>query len=185
MKKCNLGCSQDYREGYINVDINPVFKPDLIIDLNSFPWAAAGNPLPHNHFDEVRAFNIIEHLPNTLRVMEEIWRISKPGAKVEIMVPFYNSSTVPGDITHVKGFCFESFTHLTKQKNVHTDNKSGAEYTKCYFDIIKIKGIPTPLGKLIPNIKIKRRGITGLRDCMAHIFGEILSNIYFEMRVEK
>lgn len=153
--------------------------------MNDYPWSIAGNPFPDNYFDEVRACSIIEHLPDTLKVMEEIWRIAKPNAKVEILVPFYNSSTAHGDITHIRYFCFESFTHLTKEKNVHTDNKSGAEYTKCYFEIVKIKGIPTQLGKLIPNIKIKRNGRTGLRDCLAHVFGELISDIYFELKVIK
>jgi hypothetical protein len=36
MKKLNLGCGDDYKEGFINVDIEN--DPDVKHDLNSYPW---------------------------------------------------------------------------------------------------------------------------------------------------
>ncbi len=34
----------------------------------------------HLAFNEIRAIHVVEHLPDTLRVMEEIHRITSPGA---------------------------------------------------------------------------------------------------------
>lgn len=40
--------------------------------------------------DEVIAIHVIEHLPNTVRVMEELFRITHPGITIE--VPHYKHS---------------------------------------------------------------------------------------------
>jgi predicted SAM-dependent methyltransferase len=97
MRKLNLGCGNDIKEGYINVDLyNP--KADIIWDLNKFPW-----PFGDNEFDEIYAAHILEHLNDTVRAMEEIWRISKRGAKVIIKVPHF-STTWFGNPTHVQAF---------------------------------------------------------------------------------
>jgi hypothetical protein len=51
----------------------------------------------------------LEHLADTVRVMEEIWRISAPGARVTIRVPYWNSMHSITDPTHVKMFNQHSF----------------------------------------------------------------------------
>ncbi len=181
-KKLNLGCGQDYRKGYINIDKIKFPKIDKIVNLDNFPY-----DFEDNTFSKVLLLNILEHLEKPLQVLEEVWRISKSGAIIKIKVPFYNSSAAYGDVQHIRFFNFESFVFLTKKKNVRSGNnpQSGALRTKCFFDIINKEGIPTKIGRLIPNIKIKMKGITGLRDCFAHLCGEILSGIYFEFIVRK
>jgi len=42
--------------------------------------------------DEVIAIHVIEHLPNTVRVMEELFRITHPVAGIMIEVPHYKHS---------------------------------------------------------------------------------------------
>ena len=43
--------------------------------FKKIPW-----PIEDNQFDLIYAENIIEHLLDTCAVMEEIWKVSKPGA---------------------------------------------------------------------------------------------------------
>ena len=48
--------------------------------------------------------------PDTIATMDELYRITKPGAKVYVSVPYWNSNTATGDPTHVKFFNEYSFT---------------------------------------------------------------------------
>jgi len=82
--KINLGCGQAKLEGYINIDSNPDMKPDLLCNLIN------GIPFEDNSLDEVRAYDFLEHIPAgkpIIRLMEEIYRVLKPGGKFESSTP--------------------------------------------------------------------------------------------------
>ena len=79
--KLNLGCGPDIRPGYINVDgsYNLLLKPSaeiVVHDLNQFPW-----PFPDNCADEILMWHVLEHLPDTFKVVTEVKRILKKGGK--------------------------------------------------------------------------------------------------------
>lgn len=57
MKQLNLGCGHDYREGWMNVDVNPDFDPDKVMDLERDDW-----DLPSSTFDRILADNVFEHI---------------------------------------------------------------------------------------------------------------------------
>lgn len=99
--KLNLGCGSDYREGWVNVDLFQ--KADVKHDLNVFQY-----PFKDDTFDEIYASHVIEHLSDTVKVMEELWRISRNGARVEIRVPHYSHNTAFANPTHVKFFALSS-----------------------------------------------------------------------------
>lgn len=108
LSKLNLGCGTDIRpstetEHWTHADSAPLDGVDVVCDLTKFPW-----PLPDNAYDEIIAYDILEHLPDTVRSMEEIWRILKPGGLVEFRIPYWNSLNYVTDPTHVK-----QFNHLT------------------------------------------------------------------------
>lgn len=52
-KRLNLGAGEDRREGYININHNDLTEPDVVHDLNSFPY-----PFDQNTFDEILAGHI-------------------------------------------------------------------------------------------------------------------------------
>jgi hypothetical protein len=54
--KLNIGCGYDKRPGYLNVDMDPACKPDLLIADNDF------SSLPRQHFEEVLAYDVLEHI---------------------------------------------------------------------------------------------------------------------------
>ncbi len=66
----NLGCGHKHLPGAINLDITTATSPDITHDLNVRPW-----PFPDNHFREVHAYDVIEHVDDVVAVMEEIHRI--------------------------------------------------------------------------------------------------------------
>jgi len=99
--KLNLGCSSNHHDGYINVD--RVQPADIIADLRgTWPWQDSS-------VDGILAIDIIEHLPNKIHTMNEIWRVLKPGAIAEIEVPTTNGECAFADPTHVSFWNRRSF----------------------------------------------------------------------------
>lgn len=98
--------------GAVTVDRVAATGPDVVHDLEVFPW-----PFEDNSFDEVRMKDVIEHLADIVRTMEEVHRISKPGAQVEIVTPHYscpNSWTDPTHKHHLGYFSFDYFTRANE-----------------------------------------------------------------------
>lgn len=105
MNKVNLGCGGSYLPGFLRVDILPKFKPDVLHDLNVFPY-----PFQDNEFEEVLASHIIEHLDDPGRFLAEVFRITAPGGKITIVTPHYSNVHSFSDFTHkwhLSTFSFE------------------------------------------------------------------------------
>lgn len=111
LRKLNIGCGNDVLEGYINLDVAKLPGVDVIHNLREFPW-----PFDGNMFEEIKMIHALEHLPNTIRTIEEVWRITKHEAKVTIRVPYWNCWHSIGDLTHVKRFHQKSFDFFDPEK---------------------------------------------------------------------
>jgi SAM-dependent methyltransferase len=85
MKKLNLGCGEFRKEGYVNLDCLASVRPDIVHDLNVFPY-----PFQDNTFDTIEADHVLEHLHNPILVMKELHRISKSGGFVTVRVPHFS-----------------------------------------------------------------------------------------------
>ena len=91
----NLGCGRDLKDGYLNVDVygNP---PVFIHDLNVKPW-----PWEKDSVDEILMFHVLEHLPDPISVLKEIYRVCKKDALIHIAVPHPFHDDFISDPTHV------------------------------------------------------------------------------------
>jgi len=133
MRILDIGCgknkykSENKKDKIIGLDIVKLPGVDVVHDLEKFPW-----PFKDNEFDIIIANHILEHLSNTVRVMEEIWRISKPDAIIKINVPYFTSPGAFQDPTHKRFFTLRTFDYFT--------NESGLNYySKARFKILKKK----------------------------------------------
>jgi predicted SAM-dependent methyltransferase len=108
MNKLNLGSGNDYKDGYINVDIGQC-KKDLEHDLEIFPY-----PFDNNQFDEILMQHCIEHISreNFPKLVAELHRISIPGGKIYISAPYYLSRNAFTDFTHKNFMTEESFGYF-------------------------------------------------------------------------
>jgi hypothetical protein len=106
----NLGCGIKKLPSALNVDSQAQVKPDLVVDLDARPW-----PLPSDRFREVHAYDVIEHLENVVGTLEEIHRVSRPGAVVRITVPHYSCGNAFTDPTHRHYFGYQSFHYVTDE----------------------------------------------------------------------
>ncbi len=91
-----LGCGIATRLTHaVNVDMNPKAAPDVLCNLDCFPY-----PFEDNSFDMVVAISVLEHLQDFFAVMNELHRISKDGASVNILVPHFSSAASYVDPSH-------------------------------------------------------------------------------------
>ena len=102
MVKLNLGCGDDIRDGYINID--KYVKADKQLELNKIPY-----PFKNNSVDEILALNILEHLNNPYDILMEWHRICKPGATISIMTPHFSSGNAWADIQHTRPYSISAF----------------------------------------------------------------------------
>jgi len=112
MKIVHLGCGMKKHEGAIGVDKEHASYADVIHDLDKFPY-----PFCDSEFDLVICDNILEHLDDIIKVMEEIHRIAKNNARVAITVPHFSSDDSFTDITHKHFFSRRSFDFFTPDKS--------------------------------------------------------------------
>ena len=136
--KLNIGCGTDIKTGWINHDLVQLEGVDVTHDLTQFSW-----PWKNEQFEEIIMKDVLEHLPDTIKTMEELYRITKPGAKLLIAVPYWNSYEAITDPTHKVFFnelTFEFFdpTKLRCQRRPY--------YTHARFKISKIGYVIKPFG---------------------------------------
>lgn len=104
----NLGSGRRRRDDAVNLDLVAATHPDVVHDLNFRPW-----PVPEDHFTEVHAYDVIEHLDNVVACMEEIHRVCRNGAVVHITLPHFSCSNAFTDPTHRHYFSIFSFDYFT------------------------------------------------------------------------
>lgn len=105
MKKLNLGCGEDYREGWFNLDCRGNVKCDKKWNLDEFPY-----PFKRGEFDIVLINHVLEHLDKPIEVLREVSRISKKGAKIKVAVPHAISYANISDLQHKHNFTEHTFS---------------------------------------------------------------------------
>jgi SAM-dependent methyltransferase len=125
MKKLNLGCGQYAKQGYVNLDIVNLQGVDIVHNLNNYPY-----PFNDNEFDEIFCHHVLEHLDDIVKPLEEIWRITRNGARIIIEVPIFPGIGAVVDPTHKSFYTFGTFDYFTGDKLFQ-------HYTKAEFKIIR------------------------------------------------
>lgn len=125
----NLGCGKTNGEDFFGIDICDNDGVDLVADCEK------GIPVPDNTFDMVFARDFLEHIvpQKNIFIMEEIYRVLKPGGALEFMVPSTDGNNMAAfqDPTHY------SFWNEMKFKYFYADNVNGSFRRlydiKCHF----------------------------------------------------
>ena len=138
----NLGCGRKRREGCLNVDRSASVRPDLVWNLDEFPY-----PLPGSHFNHVYASDVVEHVANIPAFMGEVHRVSAPGAILEITTPHFSCSNSYTDPTHLHHLGYFSFDYFTpdNELNFYSDARFEAVERQIVF-------IPGPFNRIVQNL---------------------------------
>lgn len=157
MKKLNFGCGIDIKEEFDNVDFQN-------FDFNKFPY-----PLKDNIYDYILVRDVLEHLDYPNKVLDELHRICKKDAIIEIIVPYYNSAGAFGSMEHHHYFnrnCFLVCDMDTKNNKCLQTN----------YKVISVDLQATRLGKCIPSF---------IREKASFVIGEVYNSINCKLRVIK
>lgn len=82
--KLNLGCGDDIKPGYLNVDFRQTHPDVHIADLSRFPW-----PFGDGSADEILMLDFLEHFPysKTQTILMECYRVLKDDGILVVQVP--------------------------------------------------------------------------------------------------
>lgn len=102
----DLGCGPHKRSGAFGFDRRP--QPGVNVACN----IEEPLPLQNECADLVYMSHVIEHVTNLTGLMQEVYRVCKPGAIVEIVVPYYTSRGAFRDPTHVRYITEDTFQYF-------------------------------------------------------------------------
>ncbi len=148
MLRVNLGCGQNKMPGYVNVDKYPSFSPEVVWDLETFPW-----PFDDSSIGEMVLNHVLEHLGERvdtfLAIMKELYRVAAPGAEITINVPHPRSDGFASDPTHVREVTPAILSLFSKAKNREWKEKGWpntplATYLDVDFEIVDTQFSLTP-----------------------------------------
>lgn len=134
-------------QNLVTLDINPSHEPDVVHDLNVRPL-----PFADNAFDEVHAYEIIEHLGRQgdyrawFDEWSEWWRILKPGGLMVGTSPHYSSPWAWMDPGHTRAMGPEMMVFLSQAEYTAQVGKTPmSDYRFCYradFDPVQLAVAP-------------------------------------------
>ncbi|MEK7554764.1 MAG: class I SAM-dependent methyltransferase [Patescibacteria group bacterium] len=124
-KVLNLGCGSQRYPNVTGIDVVESDGVDIVHDLNKMPW-----PIKAGTVNVILAFHVMEHVDDLPRVMEEIHRVSKPGAHIVIEVPYFRSILAFQDPTHRRFFTTRSLDYFS-----HSRPLGFYHYASTDFDI--------------------------------------------------
>jgi SAM-dependent methyltransferase len=95
--KLDLGCGTSKQPGFLGVDRRAFPGVDVVHDLLVFPW-----PYKDSSVSEIHCSHVMEHFtgPQRVKIVNEMYRVLKPGASAKIITPHWASSRAYGDFTH-------------------------------------------------------------------------------------
>ncbi len=166
-------CGKNKYPGAIGIDNNRDSHADVFADLNVFPW-----PFADNEFDTVVCINALEHLPDTVGVMKEIYRVSKPAAILYILTPHFSDAGSFIDPTHIHHFSARSFDYFIEGTSL---SEEYGFYAKCRFHLLKRQLMLHRFFKLLEVFF--NRHIALYEEVFCYIFRA--EGIYMELEVKK
>ena len=122
-KTLNLGSGKDFREDAFNIDIDDTWNPDAVLDLSVVNLAVGVVPLNTARFGAVRlepgcfdriiANDVLEHVPDLMKLMTTCLELLCVGGRFEVSVPYDLSYGAWQDPTHVRAFNERSWLYYT------------------------------------------------------------------------
>ena len=108
--KLNLGCGRNIKSGWVNLDRAPCDGVDVVADLDRCRIERL--PFENDSVEEFLLSHVLEHVSDSLALMEELHRIAAPDALMTIRVPYGSSDGAWEDLTHVRPYFLGSFGYF-------------------------------------------------------------------------
>ncbi len=121
----DIGCGSSKTPGAVGLDISADTDADIVHDLDVFPY-----PIEDSSFDQILLQDVIEHVREPIRVFEELHRLARPGARIQLRTPHFSSVLAYGDPTHRHYFSTIAIRSLAEPRFAH--------YTDVRFRVIHV-----------------------------------------------
>ena len=120
-QRLNIGSGRDYRPGWLNIDLDPRARPDLVLDLSrplALPALLNGEhggqiELREGGIDRVVANNVLQHVSNLPGLMTRLLALLRVGGELEVEVPCEGSLSAWQDPDHKRAMNENSWTYYT------------------------------------------------------------------------
>lgn len=170
--RLNLGSGTKSHAGFLNVDKVALENVDIIWNLEETPL-----PFRTNSVSQIICEHVLEHIVNYVPLLEELYRICKPGAKVRVMVPYFRYEAAYRDPTHVRFFTEHSFDYFQ-------DGVEFSHYSEIRFDIRKVE-LRNTFKSSIRNLHKKIIKLIPFKKFLNIFLWNIFTEIYYELEVVK
>jgi SAM-dependent methyltransferase len=110
----DVGCGSAKLPGAIGLDVSADTAADIVHDLDVFPY-----PIEDSSFDQILLQDVIEHVREPIRVIEELHRVARPGARIHLRTPHFSSALAYGDPTHRHYFSTIAIRSLAEPRFAH------------------------------------------------------------------
>jgi len=123
--KINLGSGYKHYTDYINVDDDINCNPDFLCNLEKDTL-----PFDNDTMDRIIAYHVLEHIgEGYIHLLQEIYRICKNGAIIDIRVPHHGHEVFVNDPTHKRPITVEGFRLFSKKVNKYEIETGGTSST--------------------------------------------------------
>lgn len=121
--KLNLGSGSKRYPDYKNIDVDAGSNPDYVVDIETDIL-----PFPDNSIESVLAHHILEHLGDGFfHCIQELYRICKHGAIIDVRVPHPRHDTFLIDPTHKRPIFPHTLDMFSKTRNKRDMDAGGCE----------------------------------------------------------
>lgn len=130
--KINIGSGYNNPNDYVTVDYDSNCNPDYCINIEKEPL-----PFQDNEVTAVLAHHILEHLgEGYFHVLQELYRVCKHGAIIDIRVPHPRHEAFLADPTHRRPITPMGLHLFSKKFNQHCrDIQAPSSLLGEYFDV--------------------------------------------------
>ncbi len=108
----NLGCGRSPLQGWVNVDVAALPGIDVVANLDACRTQRL--PFDDDSASRFQLSHVLEHIGDTLALMQELHRIAEPGAQLTIRAPYGSSDEADEDPTHRHRFFINSFAYFAQ-----------------------------------------------------------------------
>ena len=179
--KINLGAGNSRIDGFVNIDYDSKSNPDYCLNIEKDPL-----PFDDNSVDVVVAHHILEHLgEGYFYCLQELYRVCKHGATIDIRVPHPRSDTFIADPTHRRPITPLGLQLFSKKFNQYCkENKEPSSLLGDYFDV----DFDLLEWNYIPNKQYREKLSDKPKEYVEQYINErnnIVSEIYIKLMVVK
>ena len=186
MLNLNLGSGSKKIEGFVNLDKFDTFNPDIVHDLEIFPY-----PFKDSSVDKIILSHVMEHIgqaPNTFNsIIKELYRICKNQTIIDITVPHPRHDDFLADPTHVRPITVLGLSLYDKEKNRQWEKEKAANSPLGLIHNVNFKIIDVRYDLTKDYIKmVKEKKITQEKLFeMIERYNNIVKQIFIQLKVIK